>query len=61
MRRRGWSGHRSDFPVEEIPPEEMNAAVEVTEDMLERDRQDLAERKRLTEKAGGGSWRKVRE
>ena len=47
MRRRGWTGHSSEFPVESIPPEEMDAEIEVTPEMLEKDRRDLAERKRL--------------
>ncbi|MEN6370482.1 MAG: pyrimidine dimer DNA glycosylase/endonuclease V [Armatimonadota bacterium] len=59
MRKRGWTGHKSAFPVDKVPPEEMDATVEVTQDMLEKDRRDLAERKRLTELAGGRSWRKV--
>lgn len=58
MRRRGWHGHRSEFPVDLIPPGEMDATIEVTAEMLEKDRSDLAERKRLTEESGGGSWRK---
>jgi hypothetical protein len=61
MKRRGWSGHGSAFPVDRIPPDEMDAHIDVTEEMLERDRRDLAERKRLTEVAGGGSWRKAVE
>jgi hypothetical protein len=59
MRRRGWTGHHSPFPMDKIPPEERNAAIEVTDEMLERDRMDLAERKRLTDEAGGRSWRKA--
>ena len=60
MRRRGWTGHRSEFPVDQIPSDQMDAAVEVTSEMLENDRHDLAERKRLAEAAGGGSWRRVK-
>jgi len=59
MHRRGWTGHVSGFPVDSIPPAEMDAVIEITPEMLERDRFDLAERKRLTESAGGGSWRKA--
>lgn len=58
MKRRGWHGHKSPFPVDQIPPDQMDTAIEVTEEMLSQDRRDLAERKRLTERAGGGSWRK---
>jgi hypothetical protein len=59
MQRRGWRGHKSAFPVERIPEDEMDAVIVVTDEMLERDRLDLAERKRLTELSGGGSWRKM--
>lgn len=59
MERRGWHGHNSVFPAEDIPPGEVDATIEVTAEMLERDRKDLAERKRLTELMNGGSWRKA--
>lgn len=59
MLRRGWMGHKSAFPVDEIPPEEMDATIEVTQEMLDKDRSDLADRKRLTDLSGGGSWRKI--
>lgn len=61
MERRGWSGHQSAFPIDQIPSEEMDTYIEVTEEMLEHDRADLAERRRLTALAGGGSWRKAKE
>jgi len=60
MAKRGFSGHKSPFPVEMVPPEEMNTYIEVTEEMLEMDRRDLAERQRLSEEHGGISWRKAR-
>jgi hypothetical protein len=59
MQRRGWIGHSSEFPIEQIPKDEMDAEIEITPEMLEKDRHDLEERKRLTELAGGGSWRKI--
>lgn len=59
MQRRGFTGHKTPFPVEKIPPEQMDAEVEVTEQMLEKDRRDLAYRNRLSEGHGGISWRKV--
>jgi len=61
MVRRGFTGHKSPFPVESIPPDEIDAQMEVTPEMLAQDRADLAERGRLTEQAGGGSWRSVKE
>lgn len=61
MVRRGFTGHKTPFPVEMIPPEEMDTHIEITEEMLEIDRRDLAERQRLTEQYGGISWRKAKQ
>lgn len=61
MRRRGWTGHRSPFPLQSAPPDQMDAEVEVSADMIEKDRLDLSERRRMTELANGGSWRKARD
>lgn len=61
MRRRGFTGHRTPFPVHMIPPDEMDAEVEITPAMIERDRADLAERQTLTREHGGMSWRKARK
>jgi hypothetical protein len=61
MIRRGFTGHKTPFPVEMIPPEEMDSEIEITEEMLEIDRRDLAERQRLTEEYGGISWRKAKK
>lgn len=59
MQRRGFTGHKTPFPVDKIPPDEMDAAVEITEEMLEKDRRDLAMRNTLSQEHGGISWRKV--
>ena len=59
MARRGFTGHKTPFPVEMIPPEEINEDIEITEQMLESDRRDLAERRRLTQEHGGKSWRRA--
>ena len=59
MQRRGFTGHNTPFPIEMIPPEEMNTTIEITEEMLAKDRADLAERLRLSEEMGGRSWRKA--
>lgn len=61
MLRRGFHGHKTPFPVELIPPEEMDAVIEVTPEMLEKDRDDLAERQRLSAQFGGISWRKAKK
>lgn len=61
MARRGFHGHKTPFPVDQIPLEEMDAVVEITEEMLARDRADLAERQRLSEEYGGISWRKAKK
>lgn len=61
MVRRGFTGHKTPFPVEMVPPEQMDAYIEITEEMLETDRRDLAERRRLTQEHGGISWRKARQ
>ncbi len=61
MVRRGFTGHKTPFPVEMIPSQEMDACVEITDEMLETDRRDLAERHRLTQEHGGKSWRKARQ
>lgn len=61
MKRRGFRGHKSAFPVEKIPPEEMDATIEITPEMLERDRRDLAERQRLSREFCGISWRKAKK
>ncbi len=61
MRHRGFTGHKTPFPVESIPPEEMEAQIEVTPEMLAQDRADLAERQRLTDEFGGISWRKAKK
>ena len=60
MARRGFTGHKTPFPVDMIPPNEMDTAIEITEEMLAKDREDLAERIRLTEERGGMSWRKAK-
>lgn len=59
MQRRGFTGHKTPFPSDKIPPDEMDAAVEITEEMLEKDRRDLAMRNALSQEHGGISWRKV--
>lgn len=61
MERRGFTGHKTPFPVEMIPPDEMDAVIEVTEEMLARDRADLEERVRLSAEHGGMSWRRVKQ
>lgn len=61
MKRRGFTGHKTPFPVDMIPPEEMDAEIEITEEMLEQDRRDLAERNRLSGEHGGISWRKAKK
>jgi hypothetical protein len=58
MRRRGFMGHKTPFPAEHIPLDQMDADIEITPDMLEKDRRDLAERQRISEEHGGISWRK---
>ena len=59
MQRRGFTGHKTPFPADKIPPDEMDTVVEITEEMLEKDRRDLAERNALSQEHGGISWRKV--
>jgi hypothetical protein len=61
MQRRGFTGHKTPFPVEKIPPEEMDAQIDVTPEMIEKDRRDLAERQRLSAESGGISWRKAKK
>jgi hypothetical protein len=61
MQRRGFTGHKTPFPVEKIPPEEMDAQIDVTPEMIEKDRCDLAERQRLSAEFGGISWRKAKK
>lgn len=60
MRRRGFTGHKTPFPVDKIPPEEMDAIIQITEEMLEKDRRDLEKRNSLSQEHGGISWRKVK-
>ncbi|MHB9037281.1 MAG: pyrimidine dimer DNA glycosylase/endonuclease V [Armatimonadota bacterium] len=60
MRRRGFDGHKTPFPAEHISLDQMDAAIEITPEMLEKDRRDLAERQRLSEEHGGMSWRKAK-
>lgn len=59
MKHRGFTGHKTPFPADMIAPEEMDAEIEITREMLEKDRQDLAERQRLSQEYGGISWRKA--
>lgn len=61
MARRGFHGHKTPFPVDMIAPEEMDAEIEITQEMLARDRHDLAERIKLTKEHGGISWRKAKK
>ncbi len=60
MERRGFHGHKTPFPVDMVPPPEMDATIEITDEMLAQDRADLAERTRLSSEHGGISWRKAK-
>lgn len=61
MQRRGFTGHKTPFPVEKIPPCEMDAQIDITPEMIEKDRRDLAERQKLSAEFGGISWRKAKK